>query len=69
MYDNVNDMFCIQHFLKVKQRGQLIDLRKMYCHDILASTLNAHREKMIKRARDYMEVEIKGTRKKMMRET
>ncbi|KAK1396116.1 hypothetical protein POM88_005979 [Heracleum sosnowskyi] len=41
----------------VKQRGQLVDLCRMYCHDILGNALNANREKVIKRATDYMKVE------------
>ncbi|KAL8089075.1 hypothetical protein AgCh_038733 [Apium graveolens] len=48
----------------VKQRGQVADLRKMYCNDILGSSLNVNREKVIKKAWDYMEAkQIKGMRK------
>ena len=38
----------------MKQRGQLEDLRKMYCHDILTNALNEKRDKVIKKAREYL---------------
>ncbi|XP_017250717.2 uncharacterized protein LOC108221347 [Daucus carota subsp. sativus] len=38
----------------VKQRGQLEDLRKMYCHDILTNALNEKRDKVIKKAQEYL---------------
>lgn len=50
-------------FLKAKQRGQIFDLRRMYCHEILTSSINENRDKVVKKAWDYM---TDQKRKKML---
>ncbi|KAK1385473.1 hypothetical protein POM88_023208 [Heracleum sosnowskyi] len=51
-------------YMLAKKRRQLVDLCKMYCHDILGSNLNANRENLMKKAWEYM----KGKRKKTLQE-